>query len=913
MELLEIFEKVSEEAKKEKLGRPPINEICYWWTRKPLIVSRALILASTLSTQQLNTKAVDSLLSINKEVRAYTKDPDIYLYKQLLGGKDPSGIKVLDCFAGAGNIIFEAMRFGFSCYAIEYNPVAYLIEKAVLEYPKKYGIKLAEDVEHYGNEVINRTLEELREFYYYYYYSNNNHNSNRKRLTYLYAWCITCPYCKQRIPLLNHMWLANTDKKKIGLRIEPANSNSNSKNNNNNFIVKIVEDISEKEGEEFTHKKDKVICIRCRNTIDYKQMTSDIAKRKDYEMLAVVVKGIKGKDYILASEEDKEALKRAEEELKKRWEEFEDEGLIPNEKIRESGRDANLHSYGFTQWYQVYNPRQLLLLITLLKNIKKIVKEIEDQYGRDYAKVIATYLALLIAKHVDRNCICVGWDVTNEQIAHALAMRSPRIIYNFAEVNPFEKTSGSLHSMLENIVSAIKFASKALTINNTDNNNTLTTILNASALHLSEHFPSNYFDLIITDPPYLDDVAYGEISEFFYVWLYRALKDYYLDPELPSRVPLDEDIVLSKGRFDGDKDLAYRFYKDKLKEAFKEMYKVLKDDGLAVIFFAHSSTEAWNLLLDILRETRFHVKQSYAIHTESTENVLARGKTSFMSSICIACRKLPAGYRREEYIEHIVMNIEDKIKDLIDRLSNNNYKVSSYDRLLSLPITDLLIMIYGKILEEITQYTDIKSFKADFKIDFEHILDYARSSILKLIFEKIMGESPAVLGSEISFYLLLRIFYHSSLDSDEALKLVRALNAELNDLQRKEVITRKKEKNGLKITLLPFNECRNIIKKRDDEIDMTNLHEQLIYIEYIADSKGANAVKRLLELPAFRVTELRKIISLLLNNYKVKTNKNEKLNDDEKKEYGVLATISDILLGDSGGGVHGMARLDNYM
>ncbi|MEM2579417.1 MAG: hypothetical protein QXN03_04015, partial [Desulfurococcaceae archaeon] len=83
--------------------------------------------------------------------------------------------------------------------------------------------------------------------------------------------------------------------------------------------------------------------------------------------------------------------------------------------------------------------------------------------------------------------------------------------------------------------------------------------------------------------------------------------------------------------------------------------------------------------------------------------------------------------------------------------------------------------------------------------------------------------------------------------------------------------------------------------------------------EYIADSKGANAVKRLLELPAFRVTELRKIISLLLNNYKVKTNKNEKLNDDEKKEYGVLATISDILLGDSGGGVHGMARLDNYM
>ncbi|MEM2857044.1 MAG: DUF1156 domain-containing protein [Candidatus Nitrosocaldaceae archaeon] len=916
IDLLDIFDKVSEEAKKEKNAIPPINKICYWWTRKPMIVSRAMVLASTLSAEQIsssnsnssnnkssgsngssggssndsNSNVIYIHLQINKDNgvgRAYTKKPDIQAYKRLLG-KDPSTIKVLDCFAGGGNIIFEAARWNLSCYALDYNPVAYLIKKATLEYPRRYNSRLADDVEHYGKEVIKRVNEELNDYYYY----HHPDNAKRRRLTYLYAWCIICPYCKQRVPLLNHMWLANTDKKKIGLKIRP-DSDDNSKGNSNgsnNFSVRIVNDIDRNEGEKFTHRKDKVICIRCRNTIDYEQMTSDIAKRKDYEMLAVVVEGIKGKDYMLVDEKDRQALKRAEEKLKKHWTEFDDEGLIPNEEM--GGALFRLKNYGFTRWYEIYNPRQLLLMVTLLKHVRNIAKEIECKHGREYAKVITTYLALLIAKHVDYNCNCIGWNVVAEKIFDALAMRSPRFIYNFAEVNPFEETSGSLYSMLENIVSAIKFANKALNTSNT------ITIHNASALHLSKYFSENYFDLIITDPPYLDDVVYGEVSEFFYVWLYRALKDCY--PELPTRVPIDDDIVLAKERFDGDRERAMKFYKTKLGQAFKEMYKVLKDNGLAVIFFAHSSTEAWKLLLEILMEAKFQVKQSYAIHTERTGNLLARNKASFMSSICIACRKLPQTYKKEEYYEKIRSDIENKIKGLINHIP--------IDRLFSSSTTDLILMMFGKALEEITQYTSIKSYKAGFKFDSSTILDSARSSIVKLLLERIIEVEPEALGREISSYLLFRIFYNGSLNADETLLLVKALNTDIDSLIKKEVIIRNKSI----ISLLPFYKCKRIISKRDDEIDANNLHEQLIYIEHIAQEKGARYVNRLFQLPNFNKLQLEKIITILIHRYKIKNNV-KKLSDDEKKEYEILQSIMDVIRSTYGRTTSELGNLDKYM
>jgi adenine-specific DNA methylase len=838
---LKLFLEVGKEARKEKLAIPPINELLYWWTRKPLIVSRTVTLSS-LTPSKVTIEIIKHFLGLNKDKRAFNHLPDINSFEKVVQ-KHQRGLKLLDPFAGAGNLIFEPARLGLNCTVVEYNPVAYLILKATLEYPAKYGPKLAEDIERYGSEVIKQAEKELGGFY---------RRDGRKALHYLWCWCVKCPYCGQRIPLANNMWL--DQRRKIGYRVVPTD--------NRNFRIEIVT-LTTKEGSSYTQKGGKAVCIRCRNAISYEQMVKDIAERKDKEMIAVVVKDVKGKNYELPTNQDRKGLDEASRRISEEWESLLNRDLIPQEELKEYEL-FRMTNYGFKKWYEIFTERQLLVMCTLLKTIKEVCSEISD---KEYAKTIATYLGFMLCKHIDRNCIGTRWDTTYEKVDSTLSFRSPRFCYNFAETNPFEKTSGSLHSMLKDIVNAAKFAST---------NETPVNVVLGSALHLADLF-TDRFDIVLTDPPYLDDVPYGEVSEFFYVWLVRLLKEYY--PELPDRVPLQEDLVLSKGRFRGNKELAMEFYKRGMEVSFNNIYNVLEDDGLLVVFFAHSSTEAWELLLDILRKTRFRAVSSYAVHTESTENVLARGKTSFMSSIVLACRKNLVD--EEAYFETIMPNVVEKIRMLIEGLDA--------DDLLGLPITDLLIMAYGVVLEETTQYTRIKSYRADFKPNFEELIGEARDVILKEVVKKLTGVSPAMLGPEASFVLVGKIFYRGSMPSDEALKAARAYGLSIDSLTRGGYV----EKVGGGVRIKLFSEAR--IDMDPMEVDRNNVYEQLLYLEKTVFQRGVAEAKKLLSQPNFRVGELKSLVSTLLKHYGLLVNKGEELRDDEKAELEVLKTLSDIL------------------
>ena len=845
---LKLFLEVSEEARKEKLAVPPVNKMVYWWTRKPLIVSRAVTLLSlapsapsTNGDLERQLGSIKPLLALGKDKRAFNH-PLSRNDVERITQRSLGDLRVLDPFAGGGNLLFEPARLGMNCTAVEYNPVAYLILKATLEYPAKYGPRLAEDVKKYGEEVIKRVEKEIGNLY---------RRNGRKALHYIWCWCITCPYCGQRIPLTNNMWLAQ--KRKIGYRIIPSEDGD--------FRVEI-DVLNDREGSSYTQKGGRAVCIRCRNAISYEQMTKDIAERRDKEMIAVVVKDAKGKNYELPTDDDKRCFEEARRRLQSEWDNLLSSDLIPLEEMKEYEL-YSMTNYGFKRWYEILTERQLLLMSTLLKTIKEVCAEISD---REYAKAIATYLGFMLCKHLDRNCIGTRWDKTNEQIANALSLRRPSMCFNFAETNPFEKTSGSLNSMLKDVVDAVKFAAS---------NGRAANVVLGSSLHLTELFEDR-FDIILTDPPYLDDVPYGEVSEFFYVWLVRLLKEYY--PELPDRVPLEEDLILSKGRFGGNKKLAMEFYRRGMEVAFRNMYDVLEDDGLLVVFFAHSSTKAWELLIDVLRKARFWVVSSFAVHTESEENVLARGKTSFKSSIVLACRK---NLKDEEvYFENIMPNVVEKVSGLIEGLD--------VDDLLGLPITDLLIMAYGVVLEETTRYTKIKSYRADFKPSFEELVREARDVILRQVVKKMTGMSPAVLGPEASFALVGKIFYRGIMPSDDALKAEKAYGLSIDAIARRGYV----EKTGEVVRVRPFSEAK--ISTDPAEIDRNNVYEQLLYLEKVVSEKGVSEVRRALSLPNFRVGELRSIVSVLLKHYSLLRNKGEALREDEKAELEVLMALSDV-------------------
>ncbi len=839
LDMLELFESVSKEAKQEKFAVPPVSKMVYYWTRKPIIVGRAVALASTLD----NVDDIKSLLGIYGDKRAYTRIPDRDIYKEKLG-RDPGNIKVLDPFAGTGNLMFPAAELGLDVTCSDYNPLAYLIERASLEIPARSRPGLAKSFEDTANWIINETEKELKDFY------------EPKHLAYLWVWCVTCTHCSQRVPLANQMYVAK--KREIGIKFTPTRDK--------NFTVSIIHGISKTDGESFTQRRGKAQCISCGNTISYDAMTQDIAKNKEREMIAIQVQKPKGRDYILPTKKDRKQYLDAVQCFEAKYDEY--AKLIPHELIHKDPRNP-LSNYGIKHWNEFFSSRQLLILSTFLKKIDAFCASSEIANISD----LKIYLSFLVARLIDAYSYGVHWDTSGEKPGPALSMRQPRIVFNFAEINPFEKVRGSLKNNVSNIVKAIEFCTR---------------ISSPAACRLeSVTKPSDAeYDLIITDPPYGDDVQYGELSEFLYLWAYRVLGK---SLDMPPRAPLEEDFCESWGRF-GDKSLASMFFEAGLKKSFISMNKKLKNDGLLVVFFAHSSVKAWNQLLASIREGRFRVVSSYAIHTESMANPLARGKTSFMSSIVVACRKITED--SEEFFQDIIPRVEDDIKAMIKKIPD--------DRLLTLPITDLLIMVYGKVLESCTKHTILKSRSDDLEPNFEMLLEGARSFIMRQLVSKLTHQNMNIIGSEMAFYLLTKIFHKGVIVADDALKIAQTYSIDLSKLEKDNVIA--KDGKSHRVCHLYETEMRYPA----DDVDKNNLHQQLCYISYLIDIGEAEKVRSLLGKENFREPHLKQIVLLLLKSFGLRRNKGETLKAEDDREIEALMVLADIM------GIMQERGLDSY-
>ena len=823
MTVLDFFNRVGKAAKKEKQATISLNQMMYWWTRKPLVVGRAIALASIFD----NISDVERFLGLESP-KPYRYSPDLGdLYAKL--GKKASSIRVLDPFGGSGNLVFPATNLGLDVTVSDYNPVAWLIEMAALEFPVKYGSKLQDDFILYANKVLEDTKAEIGKYF---------HESH---LTWLWCWCIRCPYCSHRFPLMNHMYIVNTAKRKLGIKIIPADEN---------FTIEFVEDISDDEGKKYTQKGGKAICISCTNTIQRDVMTKDISQYRDREMIAIQIQKKRNRDYILPTKEHKKAHNDAVQYFDEKYDEFIKNNLIPQEKILASHRKKNtLWHYGITSWEQYFDQRQMLVLCTFMKNIKRVCNAIPNKLHR---RIIATYLTFVLAKRVDHAGFGVRWNSARETTSDALSLRQPRLVYNFAESNPFERVGGSIVNTIRSISKSIEFVQRL---------HASATCKNKSVISTS----TQQYDLIITDPPYGDDVQYGELSEFFYVWMYRVLSKYY---ELPSRIPLDEDYCESQGRF-SSKDKAKQFFGAGLKKSFKAMNVKLKDDGLLVVLFAHSSTEAWNQFLIAIQEARFRIVSSYAIHTELATNLLAKDKTSFMSSIMVTCRKINGESVR--YFEDLIPQIDDSVKKTLEQIP--------YRHLLTLPITDLMIMVYGKVLEVSTQHTELKSYAKDFVPNFETLIKNARSTIIRELVVKLLKKQPNIVGSRMAFYLINKIFNHGQIPADEALKFAQAYDTTLDSLSKEGVIT---QKEGT----IHLNDLKRDMDHRPESIDPQNLYQQLCYLA------SHQNVAELLHHGNIRTKDLKPIVDLLIKNHAIKKNQGHSHTQSNIEENQILTNIA---------------------
>jgi len=810
MRFIESFEfpirSVNEASAKEKGGggRPPYWEMVFWWTRKPLAGARAVIAGSLLEegeNPELRKKTFLNWLGFGQNKSVHRCNPTL---PEEIREKFKS-VKLLDPFAGFGSIPLEAIRLGIGeVVAVEFLPTAYIFLKAILEYPKKYGEKLKEDVEKWGNWIIERLREDedIRELY------------DEDVAVYIGTWEVKCPICGKYTPLVGNWWLARVEKKRYAY-MKP-------KVERDRVTVEIVEGKKDAPLPNVRGRPELAECLLCGSRITYidpetgriygskgevskalrnrlefypkfaiKEWNAKLEEYLDGRISLEELKNVKARPRLLVKagidgdlkfepcdEGDNEKLWKALERVKKIW----GDADIPNELFAPyqmgTAGAFRITLWGFDKWFKLFNPRQLLTLVKLVKLIREAGKRVEEEKLKEglnakdafeYAEAVASYLAIVLINHVRHNCIVTSIEPTQKFIAHALAFRGIAMTWNWIEEYPISNILGSFIKSIKSVVDSLAYLVERVKY---ESNKVRIYLDDATIL---SSLNNEKFDLIVTDPPYRDDVPYVELSDFYYVWLKRALSDDNLTPRFHQNALIYntqwESLALNEISYNQGRlryfgvESAEDHYERLLGMAFRRMSELLKDNGLLVTYFAHSSPEAWIELIEAgWKNAKLYVSRAWNFATESAQRVTARGKTALESSIVVVWRKRLDGEKVGEFqnvyreaIENAKKAKETALKSnltgsdlflatMIGALST----FTSYDRIIrfgrELTSRDIVRESYAIATRVIANATDaIKSPEALFYLASKSIYRVYTSPEGKLLTELV---EPIVLSSQ---------------------------------------------------------------------------------------------------------------------------------------------------------------------
>ena len=684
--------------------------------------------------------------------------------------KSKPDTNVLDPFAGRGSIPFEAVRSGCNSYALEYNPVAYVILKATLDFSSRYGKKLLEDVRKWSDWMLHSVEEDVGSYY------------PKEVLTYIWNWTVKCHHSGKHA-LLRKDWSLS---KKRGVYMAPYGNG-----------VRVVK------GEVPTLrnlKRGTGNCTSCNRTIgekyikeEFKKHFADQPNGIGLKLVIAVQPGRGGKEYRVATDKEEAMANVAERALAERWEGLVGDGLIPTESLPPYST-VRASSFGVRYWDQLYNPRQMLRVACLVSKVKEVRSRVAETEGEEYAKAVSTCLALVTDKFADYNSRVTRWHSRNEQISNTLGFRRPSIGSDFPEVNPFVKTSGSLLNMISDVLDGLSMATSTL-----EGLESKIHVRYGSVLDLP--YEKQQFDLVVTDPPYDDDFQYGELADYFYVWLKRCVGDLY--PEAFRYRTLWEEAVSEEVSKDPNRfhnvtnknEAADKHYEALLNASFGEISRVLSDDGVLVVFFSHSTTAAWARLLKAMILAEFTIKRAWPVHTEQAERVTARGAEVIDTSLLVVARKREGN--EVGYLEVLRPKILDTVRAFVKNLVKDQG---------DLGWADLLNTSIGPALELLTQYKEVRSARGGLEV--VDILDEVSKGVTQAMLETMLGRSvrPDVLSC---LYLLLRttkfdsaIFEKLPFDYVRRVCLSLSSNLEVDDAKSQHIISEVTEKGKKYIQVL---------------------------------------------------------------------------------------------------------------
>lgn len=428
-------------------------------------------------------------------------------------------------------------------------------------------------------------------------------------------------------------------------------------------------------------------CLCCDTVLPVERVRAQLVPRRggadDARLLAVVTlkPGEQGRHYRLPTDGDYDAVRKAQKRLAAildEWERGGRQGLcpVPDEPLPPAGTlGFRVQRYGMLQWGDLFTARQKVGLSICNASLGNIATEGSVKHA----------IALSLGKVAGFSSAQSTWNITNQNVANAFGRQALPMVWDFAEVPLFGPQFVTLPVAIAYTATVIEELSQAFA----GKSEAQVMLVDAC----SSPLPDSAATLWFTDPPYYDAVPYADLSDFFYVWLKRVLQ---ADPLFKSFLsPKKEEIIQDEIQQvnGGVKDKEY--FEKQMGIAFKEGSRILSDDGVGCVVFAHKTTEGWEALLSGMLKAGWTTTASWPISTERPGRLRAQESAALSASIHLVCRARPQTAGIGDWT-NVHNEMKDKVANWMERLAEEGVRGA-----------DLVFACIGPALEVYSRYEKV--------------------------------------------------------------------------------------------------------------------------------------------------------------------------------------------------------------
>lgn len=699
------LEKINAESAREKSirhGHP--STLHLWWARRPLAAARAVIWASLVDdpsshpekfpTEEEQNRERQRLFRILEELVVWENSNDERVLaaakEEILKSTNGNPPELLDPFAGGGAIPLEAQRLGLKAHAHDLNPVAVMINKAMIEIPPRFAGKapvnpsactskmaqtwsraqgLAEDVRYYGEWMKQEAFKRIGHLYPKVKVPREQGGGEATVIAWIWARTVKCPNpaCGCEMPLASSFVLSKKKGNEVWVKPIPDGKR---------VRFEVQKGKCPKEYESYKLGRSGAFkCPKCGTSTSPNYVREEfLEKQTGSQLMAIVAEGKRGRLYYPPMEEHIAATQLDYPEN------------CPSGSMSDDKRAITPPTYGMTEFTDIFTPRQLTALTTFSALVAEAQKKAEAdavaagvdndhiplREGGDgakaYGEAVGVYLAFIISKLADRGSTICSWDSSREGLRNTFGRQAIPMTWDYSEGNPFSNSSGCFDNMLDWVVKCLlEFPASAL----------------AEASQADAQSDCGLQNIMIsTDPPYYDNIGYADLSDFFYVWMRQALKDTYPDLFGTMLVPKTEELVAVLYRHENNKWKAKTFFESGMLSACRQMCQYAREDIPVTIYYAYKQNDTdiseqnvfstgWETMLGAIVEAGFTITGTWPMRTELANRTRGNGSNALASSIILVCRKRPEDAPQTTR-RNLVNQLRRELRPALKKLQESN-------------------------------------------------------------------------------------------------------------------------------------------------------------------------------------------------------------------------------------------------